>query len=300
MTERRLTPLSKIYTENEYAALINNALYGFVELTGGEEDAVSEAMLYSLKNGGKRVRPMLVLEFCRVCGGDVQAALPFACAIEMIHTYSLIHDDLPCMDDDDFRRGMPSCHKQFGEATALLAGDGLLTLAFSVLSKADLSAEKRIEAVRVLADCAGHLGMIGGQTMDLAHEGQQITLDQLRSTDALKTGRLIRCACALGCIAAGAGRQMQEAARKYADSIGLAFQIVDDLLDITSTSEELGKPVGSDEENEKSTYPALLGMEKSVQLVDELTVEAVDALKIFGDDSSFLADYAVRLSRRNK
>ena len=134
--------MSKIYTENEYAALINNALYGFVELTGGEEDEVSEAMLYSLKNGGKRVRPMLVLEFCRVCGGDVHAALPFACAIEMIHTYSLIHDDLPCMDDDDFRRGMPSCHKQFGEATALLAGDGLLTLAFSVLSKADLSAEK--------------------------------------------------------------------------------------------------------------------------------------------------------------
>ncbi|MBR6634942.1 MAG: polyprenyl synthetase family protein, partial [Clostridia bacterium] len=191
-------------------------------------------MLYSLKNGGKRVRPMLVLEFCRVCGGDVQAALPFACAVEMIHTYSLIHDDLPCMDDDDFRRGMPSCHKQYGEATALLAGDGLLTLAFSVLSKAALSAERKIEAVKVLADCAGHLGMIGGQTMDLAHEGQKITLDQLRKTDALKTGRLIRCACALGCIAAGADEEMHKAAEKYADSIGLAFQIVDDLLDITS------------------------------------------------------------------
>lgn len=292
--------MNKAYSEKEYVELINSALYGFVELTGGEEDEVSEAMLYSLKNGGKRVRPMLVLEFCRVCGGDVQAALPFACAVEMIHTYSLVHDDLPCMDDDDFRRGMPSCHKQYGEATALLAGDGLLTLAFSVLSKAVLSAEKKIEAVKVLADCAGHLGMIGGQTMDLAHEGQKITLEQLRRTDALKTGRLIRCACALGCIAAGADGEMRKAAQKYADSIGLAFQIVDDLLDITSTAEELGKPVGSDEENEKSTYPALLGMEKSVQLVDELTAEAVDSLKIFGDNSRFLADYAVRLSKRNK
>ena len=292
--------MNKAYSEKEYVELINHALYGFVELTGGEEDEVSEAMLYSLKNGGKRVRPMLVLEFCRVCGGDVQAALPFACAVEMIHTYSLIHDDLPCMDDDDFRRGMPSCHKQYGEATALLAGDGLLTLAFSVLSKANLPAERKIEAVKVLADCAGHLGMIGGQTMDLAHEGQNITLEQLRRTDALKTGRLIRCACALGCIAAGADGEMCKAAQKYADSIGLAFQIVDDLLDITSTAEELGKPVGSDEENEKSTYPALLGMEKSVQLVDELTAEAVDALKVFGDNSRFLADYAVRLSKRNK
>ena len=292
--------MNKAYGEKEYIELINNALYGFVELTGGEEDEVSEAMLYSLKNGGKRVRPMLVLEFCRVCGGEVKAALPFACAVEMIHTYSLIHDDLPCMDDDDFRRGMPSCHKQYGEATALLAGDGLLTLAFSVLSKADLPAEKKIEAVKVLADCAGHLGMIGGQTMDLAHEGQKITLDLLRRTDALKTGRLIRCGCALGCIAAGASEEMYSAAEKYADSIGLAFQIVDDLLDITSTAEELGKPIGSDEENEKSTYPALLGMEKSVQLVDELTAEAVEALEIFGDDSAFLADYAVRLSRRNK
>ena len=292
--------MNKAYGENEYIELINNALYSFVELTGGEEDEVSEAMLYSLKNGGKRVRPMLVLEFCRICSGDIQAAVPFACAVEMIHTYSLIHDDLPCMDDDDFRRGMPSCHKQFGDATALLAGDGLLTLAFSVLSKADLSAEKKIEAVKVLADCAGHLGMIGGQTMDLAHEGQEITLEQLRRTDALKTGRLIRCACALGCIAAGATEEMYKAAQKYADSIGLAFQIVDDLLDITSTSEELGKPVGSDEENEKSTYPVLLGMEKSVKLVDELTAEAVDALKIFGDNSHFLADYAVKLSKRNK
>ena len=292
--------MNKAYTHKEYIELINDALYAFVELTGGEEDEVSEAMLYSLKNCGKRVRPMLVLEFCRVCGGDVTAAVPFACAVEMIHTYSLIHDDLPCMDDDDFRRGMPSCHKQFGEATALLAGDGLLTLAFSVLSKADLSAEKKIEAVRVLADCAGHLGMIGGQTMDLAHEGQKITVEQLRSTDALKTGRLIRCACVLGCIAAGADEEKLRAAEKYADSIGLAFQIVDDLLDITSTSEELGKPVGSDVQNEKSTYPALLGMEKSVQLVDGLTAEAVGALKIFGDDSGFLADYAVSLSKRSK
>ncbi len=292
--------MNKAYTQQEYVNMINQALYGFVELTGGEEDTVSEAMLYSLKNGGKRVRPMLALEFCRACGGDVEKALPLACAVEMIHTYSLIHDDLPCMDNDDYRRGMPSCHKQFGEATALLAGDGLLTLAFCVAAKADLSAEKRVEAIGMLSECAGHLGMIGGQTMDLAHEGQSITLEQLRKTDALKTGRLIRCACALGCIAAGADTQHRAAAQEYADSIGLAFQIVDDLLDITSTTEQLGKPVGSDKDNEKSTYPALLGMEKSVELVDELTVQAVRALEIFKENSEFLADYAVRLSKRNK
>ena len=292
--------MNKSFTQEEYISLINDALYNCVVLTGGEEDKVSEAMLYSLKNGGKRVRPMLVLEFCRACGADIKAALPFACAIEMIHSYSLIHDDLPCMDDDDFRRGMPSCHKKFGEATALLAGDGLLTLAFSIATKACVSAEKKVEAVALLADCAGHLGMIGGQTMDLQHEGCNITLEQLKKTDALKTGRLIYCACKLGCIAAGADSQKIEAAEIYAERIGLAFQIVDDLLDITSTTEQLGKPVGSDRENEKSTYPALLGMEESVKLVHSLTQEAVDALSAFGDEGRFLADYALELAARNK
>lgn len=291
---------NKQYSQEEYISLINDTLYSFVELTGGEEDTVSNAMLYSLKNGGKRVRPMLVLEFCRACGGDVEAALPLACAIEMIHTYSLIHDDLPCMDDDDFRRGMPSCHKQFGEATALLAGDGLLTLAFSVAALAKLNSNIVVKAVKLLADCAGHLGMIGGQTMDLQHEGHDITLEQLRKTDALKTGRLIRAACVLGCLAADADSEKIDAAAAYAENIGLAFQIVDDLLDITSTVEELGKPIGSDKENEKSTYPALLGFERSKEYVDELTQDAVNALGVFAQEGGFLADYAKKLAKRNK
>ncbi|MBO5360863.1 MAG: polyprenyl synthetase family protein [Clostridia bacterium] len=285
---------------NSYIKLINSALEDYVQFTGDEEDRVTEAMLYSLKIGGKRVRPMLVLEFCRVCGGDVNLALPFACALEMIHTYSLIHDDLPCMDDDDFRRGMPSCHKKYDYATALLAGDGLLTLAFSVVSGAQLPSEKVVKAVKLLADCAGYRGMIGGQTMDLQHEGQSITVEQLRKTDALKTGKLIYAACVLGCIAASADEKAIEAAKIYAENIGLAFQIVDDVLDITSTAEELGKPIGSDESNGKSTYPALLGFEKSKALVAQLTDEAVAAVSVFGEKGAFLADYARKLSVRTK
>ncbi len=287
-------------TANSYIRLINLSLEDYVQFTGGEEDKVTEAMLYSLKNGGKRVRPMLVLEFCRVCGGDVKAALPFACALEMIHTYSLIHDDLPCMDNDDFRRGMPSCHKKFGYATALLAGDALLTLAFSVASRADMKPERIVEAIRVLADCAGYRGMIGGQTMDLQHEGKSITAEQLRKTDALKTGRLIYAACVLGCIAASADEKSVRSAEIYAENIGLAFQIVDDLLDITSTAEELGKPIGSDEEKCKSTYPALLGFESSKELISRLTDEAIEAVSVFGDNGAFLADYARQLSVRTK
>lgn len=292
--------MNKSYSQEEYISLINKALYGCISLSGGDEDKVSQAMLYSLKNGGKRVRPMLVLEFCRACGGEIEKALPFACALEMIHTYSLIHDDLPCMDDDDFRRGMPSCHKQFDYATALLAGDGLLTLAFSVASSASLPAETVVKAVRLLSDCAGYKGMIGGQTMDLQNEGKVVSLEQLQMTDELKTGMLIYAACALGCLAAGTDEKCFAACETYARNIGLAFQIVDDVLDITSTADELGKPIGSDAENLKSTYPALLGIEKSRLLVSELTEKAVEALEVFGENGGFLAEYAKKLSIRTK
>lgn len=292
--------MNKAYTQEDYINLINNALYSYIPLNDGESDIVSQAMLYSLKNGGKRVRPMLVLEFCRACGGEIEKALPFACALEMIHTYSLIHDDLPCMDDDDFRRGMPSCHKQFDYATALLAGDGLLTLAFSVASSASLPAETVVKAVKLLSDCAGYKGMIGGQTMDLQNEGKSVTIEQLQMTDELKTGMLIQAACALGCLAAGAEDNCFMAAETYAQNIGLAFQIVDDVLDITSTADELGKPIGSDAENMKSTYPALLGIEKSKLFVSELTQTAVDSLEIFGENGKFLAEYAKKLSVRTK
>lgn len=287
-------------TVEKYTDLINSALPKYINLTGDEEDKVAQAMLYSLGIGGKRVRPMLVLEFCRVCGGNVEDALPFACAIEIIHTYSLIHDDLPCMDDDDYRRGMLSCHKKFDYATALLAGDGLLTLAFSVAAGASLPEKSVVKAIKLLSDCAGYLGMIGGQTMDLQHEGMSVGIDKLQKTDALKTGKLICAACALGCIAAQADEIKLKAAETYAENIGLAFQIVDDLLDITSTAEELGKPIGSDAENNKSTYPALLGIDQSRKLVAELTENAVNAVSVFGEEGDFLADYARKLSVRTK
>lgn len=258
-----------------------------------------EAMAYSLSNGGKRIRPVLTLEFCRICGGDIESALPFALAAEMIHTYSLIHDDLPCMDNDDMRRGKPSNHKAFGEANALLAGDGLLTLAFeTVLSASDLSAEKKARAGLELAKAAGGSGMIAGQVMDLENEGKKVTLDTIAATDRLKTGEMIRVSAVLGCIAAGAGEEKIKVAETYCEKIGLAFQIVDDILDVTSSEAELGKPIGSDRDNEKSTYVSLLGLEESKKTAKMLTEEAKKSLEIFGKDGEFLLALADSLAER--
>ena len=263
-------------------------------------DVVSEAMRYSLEGGGKRIRPCLVLEFCRVCGGDPASALPFAAAIEMVHTYSLIHDDLPCMDDDDLRRGKPSCHVQYGEANALLAGDGLLTLAFETLTKAPLPAERIAEACAVLAAAAGHLGMIGGQTMDLANEDCAVSLETLRQTDALKTVELIRASCMLGCIAAGAAPQQREAAAGYAYGLGMAFQIVDDILDVTGDTATLGKPAGSDETQHKSTYVTLCGLDGAKQDARAFTDLALKAADVFGEAGDALRALALSLCERNK
>lgn len=290
---------------NGYLQLINKALGDRVDksaFSGRESsglDKMLEAMSYSLENGGKRIRPLLTLEFCRVCGESPEKALPFACALEMIHTYSLIHDDLPCMDDDDMRRGKPSNHKVFGEANALLAGDGLLTLAFETALSADIDADKKCSAALVLAKAAGCSGMIAGQVMDLENEGKKAALDEVSATDRLKTGELIRAAALLGCIAAGADEEKKKAATEYCDNIGLAFQIVDDILDVTSDDITLGKPVGSDSENEKSTYVSLLGLEKSKELADELTQKAKAALEIFGKEKDFLAQLADKLASRN-
>lgn len=281
-----------------YLEIINNAIDRLFPDGSG---IVCDAMRYSLKNGGKRIRPILTLEFCRICSGDIMSAVPFALAIEMIHTYSLIHDDLPCMDDDDMRRGKPSCHKQFGEAYALLAGDGLLTDAFGVAATADkLSAAQKCRAVKLLSDCAGYKGMIGGQMLDLQNEGKCVTVNELETTDKLKTGALIGLSCVLGCVAANADEEREQAALEYAANIGLAFQIVDDILDVTSSSEELGKPVGSDKENEKCTYVSVLGLKKAQRYADELTEKAKTALSIFGDDATFLIELADTLSRRKK
>ena len=292
---------------NEYVRLINEAADKYVSekaFEGRESSGLSEmlkAMAYSLSNGGKRIRPMLTLEFCRICGGDYKNAIPFALAAEMIHTYSLIHDDLPCMDDDDMRRGKPSSHKVFGEANALLAGDALLTLAFeTVLSADEVSAEAKVKAGLELAKAAGCSGMIAGQVMDLANEGKSAPIDDIRKTDRLKTGEMIRVSCVMGCIAAGANEEKIKAAEIYSENIGLAFQIVDDILDVTSDAETLGKPIGSDSENEKSTYVSLLGLEKSAEYAEELTAIAKKALNIFGGEGEFLAQLAdVLASRKN-
>ncbi|MBQ8784382.1 MAG: polyprenyl synthetase family protein [Clostridia bacterium] len=281
----------------DFLKLVNEALEEFLPKS---EDVVSQAMKYSVRNGGKRIRPILALEFCKACGHNPEKALPFACAVEMIHTYSLIHDDLPCMDDDDYRRGKPSCHIAFGEANALLAGDALLTLAFETVTKADLPAESVVKAVKELSFSAGILGMVGGQVLDLQNENKALTLQQLEGIHNLKTGELIRVACVLGCIAAGADDEKIKAAEEYAKGIGLTFQIVDDILDVTSDAETLGKPIGSDAENQKTTYVSLLGIEKSKEIAAELTKKAITALAAFNESTESLAQLAEKLQNRKK
>lgn len=258
---------------------------------------LQEAMEYSLLAGGKRIRPVLTLEVCRMCGGNLQSALPFACGVEMIHTYSLIHDDLPAMDDDQLRRGRPTNHVVYGEATAILAGDGLLTAAFEQLSKAELPPERVVAAVGCLAQNAGPGGMVGGQALDMAGEGRSMTRGELEQLQSLKTGALISAAAELGCIAAGGTEDERRKVRAYAQALGRAFQVQDDILDVTSTDEQLGKTVGSDRVNEKTTFVTALGLEGSRALVEELTKQAVEALTGF-EQPEFLIWLAETLAKR--
>ncbi len=261
-----------------------------------EYSVVSDAMKYSLADGGKRLRPFLIDRFYKACGKGDGASVNFQIALECIHTYSLIHDDLPCMDNDDMRRGKPSCHKKFGEEYALLAGDGLLTLAFNIAAKTEgASADKVLKAIEILSDGAGIDGMIGGQTVDLLSEGKKdVNTELLRLICSLKTGALIKTACLIGVTLAGGGEREKKAAEEYAENLGLAFQIVDDILDVTGDEVKLGKPINSDKENEKSTFASLLGIDECKKLVLTLTEKAKNALKVFGDSAeelSELADY---------
>ena len=258
---------------------------------------LQEAMEYSLLAGGKRIRPVLTLEVCRMCGGNLQAALPFACGLEMIHTYSLIHDDLPAMDNDQLRRGRPTNHVVYGEATAILAGDGLLTAAFEQLTRAELPPERIVAAVSCLSRNAGPSGMVGGQALDMAGEGRAMTRGELEQLQSLKTGALISAAAELGCIAAGGTEEQRRNVRAYAQALGRAFQVQDDILDVTSTDKELGKSVGSDRANEKTTFVTALGLEGSRALVEELTQAAVEALDGF-ERSEFLIWLARDLAKR--
>lgn len=283
---------------SNYLSLIENRLNELLNFASG--DVVAQAMRYSVFAGGKRIRALLTLEFCNMCGRDAKIALDYACAVEMIHTYSLIHDDLPCMDDDDLRRGKPSCHVKFGENYALLAGDALLTLAFETISKSKGCEINNIKAVKVLAECAGFAGMIGGQSLDLQNECKVVDLDTIKKTDYLKTSKLIESACVLGCICASADEEAISSARIYAENMGLAFQIIDDILDVTSSSQQLGKPVGSDDENNKSTYVSLAGLKNSEIMAVDFTDKALNAIGYFGSRSDDLKQLTNDLLRRKK
>lgn len=296
-----MTQSNKAVFDN-YKNRINSVLADFTKDKPELQGLVAEAMEYSLSAGGKRVRPILVLEFCRMCGGDTELIYDIACTIEMIHTFSLIHDDLPCMDNDDFRRGKPSCHKKFSEATALLAGDALNTLPFEVISKkalrGEISFEAAVKLIEILSSAVGVNGMIGGQVIDMEAEKREISLDELNTLQSLKTGALIKAACKMGCIAANR-EDMCQYAEEYAEALGRAFQIVDDILDVTGTFEELGKPIGSDGQRKKSTYVTLMGIEKSESEAKALTKKAISALESF-DDNGFIKEFTEELLvRRN-
>ncbi|MBC8584207.1 polyprenyl synthetase family protein [Youxingia wuxianensis] len=272
----------------EYARLTEKALEEKTTWGACRQRQVLDAIRYSLLGGGKRLRAAMVLEFGRLCGAPVPAALDLACAVEMVHAYSLIHDDLPCMDNDDYRRGKPSCHKKFGESTALLAGDGLLTLAFeTIFSSRVLTSQQKNDAAGILAQASGIFGMIGGQVIDLESEGQKIDMDALNTLYALKTGALLRCAALLGCIAGAPEPEFLEASQIYARKCGLAFQITDDILDVMGEEEKLGKPIGSDRENKKTTYVTLLGLEGAKQSARQQIEQAKESVKEF-EENGFL------------
>ena len=256
-----------------------------------------ESMRYSLLAGGKRIRPVLTLEFARLAGlADWKTALPMACALELVHTYSLIHDDLPCMDNDDLRRGKPSCHKAFGESTAMLAGDVLLTEAFNVVANAPASPIVSVRAARALGAGAGSHGMVYGQELDLKYEALAATEEQLRLIHRNKTGALINAAVQMGAAAAQANETQCKELEDYAFGIGLVFQIVDDVLDVTSTAEQLGKPIGSDSENGKTTFVTLYGAEGAMELAKKLNNETCASLHAeFGEKAAFLEQLAKEL-----
>lgn len=282
LINRRLEALMSAYTEE-------NAAHQLI---------CAEAMRYSLSAGGKRVRPVLVMEFARIFGDAEGKAVDSACALEMIHTFSLIHDDLPCMDNDDLRRGKPSCHKKFGEDIALLAGDALENYAFEVIASDEkLSYEQRVKLIKCLSEAVGVMGMIGGQTVDVRNVGKHFDAEMLLKMYSMKTGALIKCACVMGCICAER-YDMIPAAEEYAEALGLAFQIVDDILDITADEKRLGKPVHSDSELNKATYPAVFGLEAAKLRAEELTEKAVSIAENF-PDSGFLSELTKYLLKRD-
>lgn len=275
-----------------YAEMTEEAIDRYIPDRECLQRRVIEAARYSLTAGGKRIRPALVMEFCRVCGGEPETALPVACAIEMMHTFSLIHDDLPCMDNDDMRRGKPSCHKAFGEADALLAGDALAIMPAEIIAgaalKGTLPQTAALKIIELLGKQAGIYGMIGGQVIDTESAGKQLDTPILLEMYRMKTGALLEFCCRAGCIAAGAGATQQLAAGSYGQRLGLAFQIIDDILDVTADEKQLGKPVGSDAASGKFTYVTAVGLDKARAEAERLTKEAEKCLGEFEDNGSLM------------
>ncbi|KKM11761.1 hypothetical protein SY88_07020 [Clostridiales bacterium PH28_bin88] len=284
-------------------ALVNHALERLIPSGEAYPQVIHQAMRYSTFAGGKRLRPILTLAAAEAVGGDPERALPTACALEMIHTYSLIHDDLPAMDNDDFRRGIPTCHKAYGEAMAILAGDALLTRAFEVLSgNAELpgvSPEVALRVIREVAEAAGSLGLIAGQVVDIQSEGVPVSTETLRYIHEHKTGVLFKTAVRSGALISMASEKKLVALTDYAGYLGLAFQITDDILDVEGTIEKLGKSVGSDEKKLKATYPALFGLARSKELAGEAVAQAISSLEGLGAPAEPLREMARYLLARD-
>ncbi len=286
-------------TAEAYRQKIDAALQTYFVLPADlPQSGLAEAMRYSLLAGGKRIRPMLVLEFCRIAGGDAEAAMPVACAIEMLHTYSLIHDDLPCMDNDDLRRGKPTNHVVYGECTATLAGDTLQAEALGTILRSALPVERKAACAEILADAVGLDGMCCGQYLDMLWEGRKLSEQELTEINSRKTGALLVAACQMGVAAAGGTEAMLAAAGQFGAAIGMAFQIRDDMLDVLSTAEVLGKPIGSDQQENKNTYMVLMGEEGCRNTIARLTSFAKDVLREAFEDTAFLRQLADDLSVR--
>ena len=284
---------------NDYRELTEEYLQHVISVPAGDGAGLAESMRYSLLAGGKRIRPVLSLAFCDSLGGDIGAALPAACALELIHTYSLIHDDLPCMDDDVLRRGKPTNHVVYVECTATLAGDALQSLAFETLISSPLPSEWLVRCTKILAEAAGYQGMCRGQFLDMAGEGCILSTEQLTEINNCKTGALLSAACAIGTVAGGGNETQIRAASRFGRLLGLAFQIRDDVLDVISTDAELGKTVGSDLQEKKNTYMSLLGLEGCNAEIEALTASAVSVLEENFPQTEFLAELARSLAKRN-
>lgn len=284
----------------KYISLINARLSELVPKKNNKQSEIYDAMRYSLMAGGKRIRPIISLGVCEMLGGDARSVLNFACALECIHTYSLIHDDLPCMDNDDLRRGRPTCHKAFSEDTALLAGDSLLNRAFEIMAEADSPPKTVVEIICTVSYYSGTEGMIGGQVVDLKNEGaKNLTEDDLIYTHKRKTGALITAASMIGAICAGASEKQKKKIADFSENLGLAFQIKDDILDFTGDEKVLGKPTGSDEENHKNTFVTVLGIDEAEKRLENATAKAKSAIAEFGEKGEFLNALADFLLRRN-